>query len=62
MSVKIIIYVLIIPIVIWAMDSLNINQMFKKNKILQAQVLYFIVGCSLIYLFANFLFDLFNII
>jgi len=41
MSVKFFIYCLITILVIWAMDSVNINGIFKKNKILQARIFYF---------------------
>ena len=47
-------------LVIWAMDSVNINKIFKKNKILQARIFYFLLGISLIYLVTNFIMDLFN--
>ena len=47
-------------LVIWAMDSVNINQIFKKNKILQARIFYFLLGISLIYLVTNFIMDIFS--
>ena len=60
MYYKFIIYMCVTIIVIWAMDSLNINQFFKKNKVIQARVFYFLVGISIIYLVTNFLTDLFT--
>ena len=57
---KFFLYVVVTIIVIWAMDSVNINGIFKKNKIIQARVLYFLLGLSLIYLITNFLMDLFT--
>ena len=60
MSVKFFIYCLITILVIWAMDSVNINGIFKKNKILQARIFYFILGISIIYLITNFIFDIFT--
>ncbi len=60
MSAKFMLYVLDTILVIWAMDSVNINQIFKKNKILQARVFYFLLGLSLIYLVTNFFMDLFT--
>lgn len=60
MSGKFFLYVAVTIIVIWAMDSVNINQIFKKNRIIQARVFYFLLGISLIYLITNFLFDLFT--
>ena len=60
MSVKFFIYCLITILVIWAMDSVNINGVFKKNKILQARIFYFLLGISMIYLITNFIFDIFT--
>ena len=58
---KFFLYLVITILVIWAMDSLNINGIFKKNKVFQARLLYFFLGISLIYLVTNFLMDLFTI-
>ncbi|MBE6157653.1 MAG: DUF1146 domain-containing protein [Firmicutes bacterium] len=58
---KLLLYILVTMLVIWAMDSVNINQIFKKNKILQARIFYFLLGISLIYLVTNFLIDLFTV-
>lgn len=60
MSGKFYLYIIVTMVVIWAMDSVNINQIFKKNKVLQARVFYFLLGVSLIYLVTNFLMDLFT--
>lgn len=57
---KLILYILVTIIVIWAMDAININQIFKKNKVMQARIFYFLLGISLIYLVTNFLMDLFT--
>lgn len=60
MSSKFFLYTAVTIVVIWAMDSVNINQIFKKNKIVQARVFYFLLGLSLIYLITNFIFDIFT--
>ena len=59
MSVKFFIYIFVAIIVIWAMDSININQIFKKNRVMQARVFYCLLGITLIYLITNFIFDFF---
>lgn len=59
MDAKFFVYLFVTPIVIWAMDSVNINQIFKKNKVNQARVFYFLLGLSLIYLITNFIYDFF---
>lgn len=60
MTGKFLLYILSTILVIWSMDSVNINQIFKKNKIIEARVFYFLLGISLIYLITNFFFDLFT--
>ena len=56
---KLLLYAFVTVVVIWAMDAVNINQIFKKNHVIQARVFYFLLGLSLIYLVTNFLIDLF---
>lgn len=58
---KFLLYVLVTLLVVWAMDSVNINKIFKKNKVMQARVFYFLLGISMIYLITNFIIDLFEV-
>ena len=58
---KFAVYILSSILVIWSMDSININGIFKKNKIVQARVFYIILALVLIYLLANLLYDFVNI-
>lgn len=60
MSGKFFLYVLVTILVIWSLDSVNINKIFKKNKVLQARIFYFLLALSLIYLVTNFFMDLFT--
>ncbi len=62
MNFKYLLYLFVTVIVIWAMDSINLNGFFKKNKIIQARVLYFLFALALIYLITNFLWDITNTI
>ena len=59
MTSKIFIYIIVTFVVVWAMDSVNINQFLKKNKIYQARVFYFLLALSLIYLITSFIYDFF---
>lgn len=54
---KLLLYILVIPIVIFAMDSININGIFKKNKIYQARIFYILLVFSMSYLMCNFIYD-----
>ena len=55
--VKFALYILSAIIVIWSMDGININSIFKKNKVIQARVFYLILVFVFIYLLTNFLYD-----
>ena len=59
MSVKAILYCIVVPLVIWALDSVRIDNIFKKNKYYAARCLYLIITISLSYLVVNFFFDFF---
>lgn len=59
MSVKIFIYIIVGFIVIWTLDGININFIFKKNKVFQATLFYFLLSISIIYLVTNFIYDFF---
>ena len=60
MSVKFFLYIIVSVIVIWTFDSIKINKIFKKNKVAQATIFYFLLGISMIYLVTNFLYDFFT--
>lgn len=61
MSAKYFIFILVGILVIWSFDSLNINSLFKKNRVLQARVLYFMLALSMTYLVTNFIWDFFTV-
>lgn len=59
MSVKVLLYLITTPIVLYSLDSVNINQILKKNKIFQARVFYLILALCIIFLLTNFIYDFF---
>lgn len=59
MSAKFLIYLIITPLVIYSLDSVNINQIFKRGKINQARVFYSILALCIIYILTNFIYDFF---
>ena len=59
---KFILYLFVLPLVIYTMDSVNFNSIFKKNKVFQARIFYILVMFSLSYLVCNFLYDFLNIL
>ena len=59
MSAKFFINVFVSILVVWAMEAININQIFRKNRVIQARVFYLLLGLSMIYLVSNFVYDFF---
>ena len=55
--VKFAVYILSAIIVVWSMDAVNINVIFKKNKVVQARVFYLVLIFVLTYLLGSFLYD-----
>lgn len=59
MSIKAILYIFTLPLIIWSLDSLKIDGVFKKNRYYQANILYIIISIALSYLVVNFFWDVF---
>lgn len=59
MSAKVVLYIIVSVLVIWALESININIIFKKNRIVQARVIYFLIAIAIIYPVTNFIWDFF---
>lgn len=54
---KLILYLVIAVITMWALDGVRINEIFKKNRIIQSRVVYLFLTLSLTYLVVNFIYD-----
>ena len=59
MTGKFFLYLLVGFIAAYAMESLNINGIFKKNRVVQARILYFMLFLSITYLTTNCIYDIF---
>lgn len=57
--VKFVLYLLVIPMVVFAMDSVNINGLFKKGQsnYYQARIFYMLLVMIVSYLVVNFVND-----
>ena len=45
--VKFLLYLLVLPLVIYAIDSINFTNIFKKNKIVQSRIFYILLMLGL---------------
>ena len=57
--IKGIFYLFSLLISIWALDSININGISKKNRYYQSRILYFLIAIFLSYTTTNFFYDFF---
>ena len=55
--VKFLLYLLVLPLVIYAIDSINFTNIFKKNKIVQARIFYILLIFGLSYLVCSIIYD-----
>ena len=61
MNVKFLMYCVFIPLSFLALDSVNIQNVFKKNRYMQARFLYVFLTFALSYLVVNFLMDFYTV-
>ena len=54
MNVRVLLYIIIVPLTIWALEGIKLEHLFKKNKYYQIYILYIIVSIGLSYLVVNF--------
>ncbi|MBQ4634721.1 MAG: DUF1146 domain-containing protein [Bacilli bacterium] len=59
--IKIYLYTIVLFLVIWVMDSVDFNRFFKKNKNLQARILYLMICIVITYMVVNFMWDFYSI-
>lgn len=60
MHVRTILYIVIVPLSLFAFESLNLNRFFKQNRVWQARLLYLFLSLGLSYLVVNFFMDFFT--
>ena len=58
-NIKAILYLIILPLSIWAVGGLNLNKFFKQSRIYEARLLYLMISMSISYLIVNSLYDFF---
>ena len=59
MTIKTVLHLIVFPFSLLALDSINIQNVFKKNRYYQARILFVFLAMSLSYLVVNFFYDFF---
>ena len=60
MSTKFFLYIFSFIIVVFAIESVNISIIFKKNREIQAKIFYFILALCMTELLTSFLYNLYE--
>lgn len=55
-------YIIVLPFIVWLLDSVQLNALFKKNRVLQARLFYIVLVFILSYLLVNFIYDFIGVI
>lgn len=55
-------YIIVLPFIVWLLDSVQLNALFKKNRVLQARLFYIVIVFILSYLLVNFIYDFIGVI
>lgn len=59
MSIKALLYIICVPLVLYALQSINYEKFLKSNKINQARILFLMLSLGISYLCVNFFYDFF---
>ena len=62
MNAKLLLYIFSSIIVIWSIESINITGIFKKNRVYQARVFYFLLALCMTELLTEFLYNIFELV
>ena len=60
MNIKVLLYIIFIPFTIYVLEGLNINHIFKKNRVIQATLFYLVSTICISYIIVNFVYDFFT--
>lgn len=57
---NLLLYSIVFVLVVWVMDGVNLNALFKKNRVYQARTGYVMIIICVTYLVVNFVIDFSN--
>lgn len=61
MNIKLYLYILIVPLIIWAVMSLRLEHLFKKGSTNQIKIIYISISLIISYLLVNFLYEFYSV-
>jgi uncharacterized membrane protein YwzB len=61
MNIKTLLYIIVVPISIWVTTSMRLEQIFKKNRLMQIILFYLFISLGISYLVVNFIYDFYEV-
>ncbi|HHT37992.1 MAG TPA: DUF1146 domain-containing protein [Mollicutes bacterium] len=61
MNVKTLLYIVIVPISIWLVSSMKLENLFKKKRTYQIATFYLFLALGISYLVVNFIYDFYEV-
>ena len=59
--IKVYLYTFFLFFSIWVLDVVDFDRILKKNKVVQARILYLLIGIIMAYFIVNFIWDFYSI-
>jgi len=59
--IKLYLYTIVLFFSMWVLEAVDFDKFLKKNKIVQARILYLLISIVLTYIIVNFICDFYNI-
>ncbi len=59
--IKVYLYAIALFFSIWVLDAVDFNRILKKNKNIQARILYLLISIIMAYVIVNFIWDFYSI-
>lgn len=61
MNIKLLLYIIVVPIIIWIMTAIRLEHLFKKNQRMQIVLFYVFVSIGISYLVVNFIYEFYEV-
>ena len=59
--IKVYLYTIVLFLSIWVLEVVDFDRILKKNKVIQARILYLLISIVITYLVVNFIWDFYSI-
>ena len=59
--IKVYLYTIFLFFSIWLLEAVDFDRFFKKNKIMQARILYLLISIMMTYIVVNFIWDFYSL-